>query len=77
MKSRILKNKKTKKEFDNFIRYSSLAFEMMGIIALGTFAGFKIDQWMENEFKAFTLALMIISVIAAILYGTRNLLKKK
>jgi len=50
---------------------------MMGIIALGTFAGFKIDQWMENEFKAFTLGLMILSVIGAILYGTRNLLKKK
>ncbi|MFW5832252.1 MAG: AtpZ/AtpI family protein [Prolixibacteraceae bacterium] len=70
-------NKKTKKGFDNFIRYSSLAFEMMAIIAGGTFGGWKLDQWMENDFKAFTLGLMIFSVIAAILYGTRNIMKKK
>ena len=64
------------KGFDTFIRYSSLSFEMMAIIGLGTFLGYKIDQWMENEFKGFTLGLMILFVIAAIVHGTRNLLKK-
>lgn len=49
---------------------------MMGIIAIFTFAGYKIDQWMENEFKGFTLGLMILSVIVAIIHGTKNLLKK-
>ena len=66
-----------KNKIDNFIRYSSLAFEMMAIIGGGTFFGFKIDQWMNNEFKSFTLGLMILSVIGAILYGTKNLLKRK
>lgn len=65
----------SKNKFDSFIRYSGLAFEMMAIIGAGTFGGFKIDQWMNNEFKGFTLGLMIISVVAAILYATRNLLK--
>ncbi|NQU51546.1 MAG: AtpZ/AtpI family protein [Bacteroidetes bacterium] len=51
-----------RKGFDTFIRYSSLGFEMMAIIGLGTFLGFKMDQWMENEFKAFTFALMIFSL---------------
>ncbi len=50
---------------------------MMTIIGVGTFGGFKIDQWMKNEFKGFTLGLMIFSVVLAIIYGTRNLLKKK
>jgi hypothetical protein len=68
--------KNNKKGFDTFIRYSSLGFEMMVIIGLGTFLGYKIDQWMENEFKGFTLALMILSAVGAIFYGTRNLLKK-
>lgn len=72
-----MKQKQNKRKgFDAFIRYSSLGFEMMAIIGLGTFLGFKIDQWMGNEFKAFTFALMIISVIASILFGARNLLKK-
>jgi hypothetical protein len=66
-----------KSKIDNFIRYSSLGFEMMAIIGAGTFGGYKIDQWMENEFKGFTLGLMIFSVVLAIIYGTRNLLKKK
>jgi len=66
-----------KNKFDDFIRYSSLGFEMMAIIGAGTFGGFKIDQWMKNEFKGFTLGLMILSVVIAIVYATRNLLKKK
>jgi hypothetical protein len=71
-----LRQNNVKKGFDNFIRYSSLGIEMMVIIALGTFGGFKIDQWLNNEFKAFTLGLMAFSVVVAIIYGTRNLLKK-
>jgi len=66
-----------KNKFDDFIRYSSLGFEMMAIIGAGTFGGYKIDQWMKNEFKGFTLGLMILSVVIAIVYATRNLLKKK
>lgn len=69
-------NQKNKNKFDDFIRYSSLGFEMMVIIALGTFGGYKIDQWMNNEFKGFTLGLMIVSVVLSVIYGIRNILKK-
>lgn len=71
------KKKLRKNQLDNFIRYSSLGFEMMAIIGAGTFAGYKIDEWLENKFKGFTLGLMIFSVVLAIIYGTRSLLKKK
>ncbi len=70
------KQKPFKQGVDNFIKYSGLGFEMMAIIGLGTWGGYKIDQLMENKFRAFTLGLMIFSVILAILYGVRNLLKK-
>lgn len=69
-------NQKKKNKFDAFIRYSSLGFEMMVMIGLGTFLGYKIDQWMDNEFKGFTLGLMIFSVIGSVVYATRNILKK-
>jgi hypothetical protein len=69
-------NQKNKKRFDTFIRYSSLGFEMMAIIGFGTFLGYKIDQWMDNEFKGFTFGLMVFSVIVSIIYALRNLLKK-
>lgn len=66
-----------KNKIDDFIRYSSLGFEMMAIIGFFTFGGYKIDQWLKNEFKGFTLGMMILSVIIAIVYATKNLLKKK
>lgn len=69
------RSRKEKSSFDFLIRYSGLGFEMMIIIGLGTFAGYKIDQWMGNEFKGFTLGLMIFSVIVSIIYGIRNILK--
>ena len=68
--------RKNKKKFDTFIRYSGLGFEMMSIIATGTFAGYKIDQWMNNDFRGFTLGLMILSVIGAVIYSVRNFMKK-
>jgi hypothetical protein len=46
----------------------------MAIIGGFTFFGYKIDQWMDNEFKGFTLALVIFGVIASIIYGVKNLL---
>jgi hypothetical protein len=67
---------KNKKKFDEFIRYSNLGFEMMTIIAAGTFLGYKTDQWMSNDFKIFTLVFIVLSVIGSIFYATRNLLKK-
>jgi F0F1-type ATP synthase assembly protein I len=70
------RNQKNKNKFDAFIRFSSLAFEMMAMIAAGTFMGYKIDQWMDNEFKGFTLGLMILSVIGSVIYSTRKILKK-
>ena len=79
-KKQILKKQnssKEKKNFDTFVQYSSLGFEMMAIIGIGTFGGYKIDQWMKNDFKAFTLGFMILSVVIAIFYGIRSLLKKK
>jgi len=69
-------NQRIKKKFDNFIRYSSLGFEMMAIIGAGTFGGYKIDQWMKNEFKGFTLVLMVLSVVLAIIYGMKGLIGK-
>ncbi len=69
--------RKPQRKFNNFIRYSGLGFEMMAIIAFGTFGGYKLDQWMNNDFKGFTFGFMTLSVVLAIIYGTKNLLKKK
>jgi F0F1-type ATP synthase assembly protein I len=68
------KFQKPKKKVDDFIRYSGLAFEMIVIMAVGVFAGIKIDRWFDLSFPAFTLVLMILSVIGAIYHAIRKFL---
>lgn len=69
------KPEKPREKTDNFIRYSGLAFEMIAIMAVGVFAGYKIDGWLDLSFPAFTLGLMILSVVAAIYHAIKNFLK--
>jgi hypothetical protein len=47
---------------------------MIAIMAAGTFAGYKLDQWLKMDFPAFTLGLMILSVIGAIYHVMRKFL---
>jgi len=68
------KYQKPKKKVDDFIRYSSLAFEMIAIMGIGVFAGWKIDHWLGLSFPAFTLGLMVLSVIGAIYNAIRKFL---
>lgn len=65
-------SQKPKKQIDNFIRYSSIAFEMIAIMGIGVWLGVKIDQWLNLSFPAFTLGLMILSVVGAIYHTIRK-----
>jgi len=66
------KYQKPKKKFDDFIRYSSLAFEMIVIMGIGTWSGILIDDWLNLGFPVFTLVLMVMSVIGAIYHAIRK-----
>ena len=66
------KYQKPKKKFDDFIRYSSLAFEMVVIMGVGTWSGILIDDWLNLGFPAFTLGLMVLSVVGAIYHAIRK-----
>jgi len=65
-----------KRLLNNYARYSSMAFQMLAIILLGVFAGFKLDQWIHTK-PIFTVILSFGSVILAIYSVTKDLLKKK
>jgi F0F1-type ATP synthase assembly protein I len=53
-----------------------MAFQMLAIILLGMFAGYKLDQWLHIK-PILTIILSLSSVILAIYFVTRDLLKKK
>jgi F0F1-type ATP synthase assembly protein I len=65
-----------KRQINAYARYSGMAFQMLAIILLGVFGGFKLDGWLHTR-PYLTVILSFCSVILAIYYVTRDLLKKK
>lgn len=67
---------KNKKALNNFIRYSSMGFQMVAIMVIGVIGGMKLDNWIVNiEFPVFTVALSILSVIFATYYSIKDFIK--
>ena len=59
------------------MRYATMGTQMLVVIGLGVFAGFKLDKWLELKIPIFTLVLSLLSVAAAIYLSIKDLLKKK
>lgn len=62
------------KQLSSYARYSGLVFQMMAIIGLGVFVGFKLDQSYPNQHHLFTTFLALFSVIAAVVYVVRRII---
>jgi F0F1-type ATP synthase assembly protein I len=70
------KPKKAKKQFDNFIKYSSLGIQMLVIIIAGVFGGYKLDTMMNNSFPWFLLSLSTLALVVAIYHAVKDFLRK-
>jgi len=44
----------------NYLRYSSLAFQLLAVIGIFGWIGYKIDGWLGLRIPAFTLILAFI-----------------
>jgi F0F1-type ATP synthase assembly protein I len=64
-----------KKNLNQYARYSSLAFQMLVIILAGVFGGYKLDLWAGSK-PVFTVVFSLLSVVLAIYFAVRDLLKK-
>jgi len=65
-----------KRWLESYARYSSIAFQMLAIILLGVFAGYKLDQWLHTK-PVLIVILSFGSVILAIYVVTKDLLKNR
>ena len=75
----IKQQKKRNKDFNKssgyyLARYSGLVFEMLGIIALGTFLGHKIDSNRNSGFPLWTIILSLLSIAIALYIVLKDLL---
>jgi hypothetical protein len=68
------KNQKT--PLPDYAKYSSIAMQMLVIIAGGVFGGYVLDNYLNFKFPLFTIVLSFLSVAFAIYFVVKDLLKK-
>ncbi len=64
-----------RKNLNDYARFSGIAIQMLAVILLGVFGGFKLDQWLNTR-PILTVVFSIISVALSIYLVTRDLLRK-
>ncbi|MFP4844614.1 AtpZ/AtpI family protein [Winogradskyella sp. PE311] len=70
-------NKQTKKQsakLNNYALFSGIAIQMIAIIGVGTFIGYKLDEYYPNQYNLYTLVLSLGSVIMSIVYVIRRII---
>jgi len=63
-----LNKKSPKRQLNKYARFSGIAFQMIVIIALGTYGGYKLDEKYPNKYQAYTIILSLLSVVISMYY---------
>jgi len=71
-----MKTDQKKRELNSYARYSGMGFQMVAIILIGVFGGYKLDQFFHTK-PFIIIILSILSVFFSIYSITRDLLKKR
>ncbi len=71
-----MKDIQNKDPLQNYAKYSGLAIQMLVIIFLGVFGGYKLDVLLHTK-PLFTLLLSLIAVFAAIYLSVKDLIRSK
>ena len=58
------------------MRFSGIAFEMLGFIAVGVWVGYKLDEYLELTIPVFLLSGSMLALAGSIIYLIRKLPKE-
>ncbi|WP_299817812.1 AtpZ/AtpI family protein [uncultured Pontibacter sp.] len=59
-----------------YLKYSGLAFQMIGAMVLAAFAGMKLDEHFQTQNPWFTIILLVVAVVATMVLVILSLNKK-
>ncbi|PKV67404.1 AtpZ/AtpI family protein [Pontibacter ramchanderi] len=59
-----------------YLKYSGLAFQMIGAMVLAAWAGSKLDAYMGNQNPWMTIILLVVAVVASMVLVIVSLNKK-
>ena len=68
--------KKATEKTTSLVEYSGIAFQMLGTIGLGVYAGLKLDEWQQNRRPIWTIVLSLTAIGASLYLFIRQLTKK-
>jgi F0F1-type ATP synthase assembly protein I len=74
LKKKNLKNPENK-GFNDFARYSGMAFQMIAVILVTTWGGIELDKLAKFNTPVFTIILSLLGVFAAIYTAVRDFIK--
>jgi F0F1-type ATP synthase assembly protein I len=63
--------------FKQYLKYSGLAFQMIGVLVLAAWAGMKLDEHFQTENPWFTIVLLLLAVTASMVLVIVSLNKKQ
>ena len=63
-------------QLNSYLKYSGLAFQMMGAIGLAVWGGMKLDAWLELRFPVFLVTLTLMAVAATLVITIKSLPKE-
>lgn len=61
---------------NTYVKYSSLAFQMLGTIVAFTYGGYKLDEWQQNKVPVWTLVLSLVSIAGSLYLFIRSVTKE-
>lgn len=74
------KNKHQKREQEGvkpYLKYSGMAFQMIGAMVIAAFTGMKLDDYFKTENPWFTIILLVVAVVATMVLVIVSLTKKE
>ena len=71
------KLQKSKNQLDSYLKYSSLALQMGGTIAVFVWLGMLLDDWQSTKEPYYTVALSLLGVFLSLYFVIKGLLNKK
>lgn len=65
-----------KDKVKSYVRYSGVVFQMIGIIGVFAFAGYKLDQYQQSKTPIYTAVSSLLGVIISLYTIIRSLKEK-
>lgn len=70
-----MKNQSPQKPPNNYLKFTNMAMQMAVIIGLGSWGGYKLDEYYANKTPVFTIVLSLLSIVAALYVSLKDFIK--